>query len=117
VERVLQQRGRLRLLRELAMEACARRELERERVRGEVGRLRLAQDRRGRDRPLLDRRDDRSLPRFLELLQLDGRRTCGRWRRGRGRRGRLRLRLRADGDGPLLELLEPEGDRLAREVG
>ena len=114
------------------MERGLRRELERQGVVLERDRVRLAQHRRHGDRPRLERRQDGALPGLLELLQLDrGRRGDGdghgalglglraglraRRRRGglrsRGRRGR-----RVPGE-PLLQLLQPEGGRLAREVG
>src|SRR5262249_17419984 len=90
----------------------------------EAGRVCLAQHRRGRDRALLDRGENRPLPRLLELLELERRRLprLG-WFRTEVGRGSLRRRpgrwwgLVAQRGEPLLELLEAVGDRLAREVG
>src|SRR5581483_7818418 len=75
VERVAEQGRVLRILGELAVEAGARRELDRQRVAVELRGSRLAEHGRDRDRPLRDRRDDRPHPRFLKLLELDVRRA------------------------------------------
>src|SRR2546427_9492203 len=81
VERIGQHRRVLRLLGELAVERRVRRELDRERVSLEIGRTRLAEDGRDRDRPLRDGGHDRTGPRLLELLELDVRWRCGGPRR------------------------------------
>src|SRR5262249_14300544 len=62
VERVGEQCRVLRLLRELAVERRVAWKLERQRVVREPGRLRLAEDRRGRNRLLLHCREDGALP-------------------------------------------------------
>src|SRR5881227_722090 len=77
VERLGEQGRILRVLGELAVERRRSGELDRQRVAGQALRVRLAEDGRGRDRLLLDSRQDRPLPGLLELLQLE------RWRRRR----------------------------------
>ena len=52
-----------------ALKRCRGGELDRERVVGEDGRMRLAKDRCCRDRLLLHGGQDRALPRLLELLE------------------------------------------------
>src|SRR5919204_6194606 len=60
VERFFQERRVLRFFGELAVEGCARRKLDRQRVAGKAGWVRLAQNRRRGNRPLLHPREDRS---------------------------------------------------------
>src|SRR6266540_1154276 len=74
VERLGEQRRVLRILGELTMERSRARELDREGVACEVLGVRLAEHRRGGDRLLLDRGEDRPLPGLLELFQLERRR-------------------------------------------
>ena len=94
-----------------------------------VAGLRLAEQGRDRDRARLDGGKDRSLPGVLELVEPE-RRRLDRRRRGRGLRcDRCRLRSACGcetgaGAGAaaaprraLLELVDPEGQRLAGEVG
>src|SRR5207253_10969550 len=116
VERLGEQGGVLRVLGELAVERSCPWKLDRERVTGETLRVRLAENRRGRNRLLLDGRQDRPLPGLLELLQLERRGFCrlarpclfGTWP------GRRRL----DGAGvrAALQELEAMGRRLAGEI-
>src|SRR5438876_3112038 len=115
VERLGQERSVLRLLGLLPVEGRVAGELDRERVSGQLGGMGLAQDRGGRDRLLLHRGQDRALPRFLELLELERRRF------GRGLHlGTLQRTVAWRRDGrrtALLELLEAIRDRPALEVG
>ena len=71
VERVAQQADVLRLGDLAAVEVGARGELERERVAREVGRRRLGEEARDRDRALAHGLDDAPLPRVRDLLELD----------------------------------------------
>ena len=102
------------------MERRRLRELERQRVAGERGGMRLRERLPDRDRPLLDRRQDRAPPRFLQLLQLDARRLGGAGaggggaRRARGSRSAARRTARRAS--PASEPLEPKSQRLARQV-
>src|SRR5436305_8451711 len=111
------------------MELRRRRELEREGVAAQIRRMRLAQEgRRGNAAALFDRRQDRASPGLLELGELQ--RGRAHWHRNafrlglRGWRGLVRRRFglsrrwwrRCCRRLTLLEPLEAEGNRLAREV-
>ena len=102
------------------MERGARGELDGQRVLGEPGRMSLAQHRCCGDRAFLDGRKDRAQPGFLQLFELERRRR--RHRHGLDR-GLLRTPLGvghrdwcARDVAPRLELLEPVGKGLARQV-
>src|SRR5581483_3329369 len=75
VKRVAQEPGVLRVLRKLPVEGRVGRKLDDERLAVELGRARVPEERRRRDRLRGDRGDDRPRPRLLQLLQLDRRRT------------------------------------------
>src|SRR5262249_34914560 len=83
VEGLREQPCILRLLGQLPVERGVGRELERQPVLSERGRMRLAEHRGGRDRAALDGGEDGALPRLLELRQLERRRLRAR-RRLRG---------------------------------
>ena len=125
VERVADHADCLRLLRLAAVEVGAAGKLERQHLGLERSRASLAEERRDWNRARLDGGEHGALPRLLELLERE-RRCLGRsrlvrpaWRHGR-RALRSRLRpnaARRNRRRRVLELLDPERERLARQVG
>src|SRR5439155_14086100 len=70
-ERLREQVRVLRLLGELPVECGAGRELDRQAVVRQRGRVSLAEHRSSRDRAALERREHGSLPRLLQLRELE----------------------------------------------
>src|SRR5439155_19621738 len=118
VKHVGEQRRVLGLLGEVAVERSGRRKLEHEAVALELGGRRLAEDRGGRDRAFGHSWKNRLLPGLTELVELEprsglnilGQRLSRLVGPRLGRVGGLAAR-------PGLQLLDAEGERLAREIG